>query len=619
MIEPTPTEALAARVRASFAPPSELRVSEFSDQTVIVTSGPLAGTHWQTDFAPYQRGILDVFHEPGIEIAVVMGSSQWGKTSIAVNLCAYHIKHDPCSILVVEPTEDPMARDFAKNRLDPIIDASPELSDAVRRKRNKRSGGTVLQKTFRGGSLSIAGANSASSLAARPVRVLICDEVDRYPAELPGEGATLAIAFKRTTTFRRRRRILLLSSPTLAGSPIHEWWSSGDQRRYYVPCPSCKKGFAYEWQLVKWERDPDRPSTARIHCPSCGHGLDDAERVAMLKFGTWIADKPDRDDASIVSFHLWEAYSPFSSLSEIVTNFLRARRKQKEGDRAEMHTWINTTLGEPVEPDEGEGAEPHALLARREEYAAPVPTEAVVLTAGIDIQDDRIEGLVIGWGIGEESWLVDRFYFAGDTEGPEPWRELEQALENEYRHSSGPTLPIACACIDSAGHRTTIVYDFVGRHPRTFAIIGRDGERPIVSSPTPRSWGRNGRQVPLYTIGVDSAKALWQSRLILTEHGPGFAHLPIAPWADEELCQQLTSERLIKRFKKGVPRMEWIKRRPRNEGLDCAVYAVAALRLLHPDLKLLADRLANPNARTPPPPRKPAGFLGPSRRGWLRR
>lgn len=609
------------RVRRGYAPPPELKVSEFSDETIVLTSGPLAGTHWQTDFAPYQRGIMDAFHEPGVEVVVVMGSSQWGKTSIAVNVVAYHMKHDPCPILVVEPTVDPMAKDFARNRLDPVIAASPQIQEVVAKKRSKDASNTTLQKTFRGGSLSIGGANSAASLAARSIRLLVLDEVDRYPAELPGEGNTLAIAFKRTAAYRRRRRILLLSSPTLEGAPIHVWYERGDMRRYFVPCPSCGVMHPFEWRQVRWTNDD--PTTARIHCPGCDHPLTDAERIAVLSRGEWRGEQPDRLERTVVSFHIWEAYSPLSSLSDIVTGFLRARQKQKEGDRSEMHTWQNTTLGEPVPPDDGEGVEPHALLMRREalEAGVDVPQPCCVLTMGVDVQDDRLEVLVVGWGPGEEACIVDRHVLPGSTDQPEPWRELDALLDHEYRHASGQRLSVQATCIDSGGHRTTMVYDYAARKAarRVYAVIGRAGQSPIVSSPSPRKWGTSQRKVPLYTVGVDAAKALWMSRLMLTEKGRGYVHLPHADWCDEELAAQLTSERLVTKFHKGVPQQVWKKIRARNEALDCAVYSLAALRLLRPDLELLAARLANPDATPKPPsPSTRPRWIPPRTGGWLK-
>lgn len=609
---------LMAKVCSRFAPPPKLTVSQFADMELIVTTGPMAGTHWNTDFAPYQRGIMDAFHEVGVEIVVVKGSSQWGKTACAVNIVAYHIAHDPCPILVVEPTIDPMAKDFSKNRLDPVIQASPALREVVSKRREKDGANTTNTKSYVGGSVSIGGANSAASLAARSIRVLVLDEVDRYPAELPGEGSTLAIAFKRTTAYRRRRRIFMASSPTIVDAPIDVWHKRGDQRRYYVPCPSCDHMQTYQWKNVKW--DNADPATARIHCESCDYRIGDAERVAILSRGEWRAEA-DRSDSKVVSFHLWEAYSPFSSLQEIVKTFLQARATQKKGDKSEMHTFINTTLGEAIEPDEGDGAEPHVLLMRREQYEADIPQEAVVLTAGIDTQDDRLEIVVTGWGEGEECWFVDHQILPGDTSQPEVWSLLDDVLEHPYLHQSGHRLTIAGSCIDSAGHRTTQVYAYAARQAakRLYAIIGRDGQRPIVSAPSKRKWGTQQRTVPLYTVGVDAAKALIISRLNLLDPGPGYVHLPLCDWTDEEFAEQLTSERLVTKFSKGVPSQIWKKIRPRNEILDCTVYSIAALRLIRPDYVLLKQHLQEDvidkmKPKTPSPQRK---WIPPRRKKWL--
>lgn len=613
----TLTDEVAGSVRSHWAPPPNLKVSEFADRELIVTTGPLAGAHWQTSFAPYQRGILDAFHEPGVEIVVVMGSSQWGKTACAVCVVAYHIAHDPCPILVVEPTVDPMARDFAKNRLDPVIAASAALRNTVSKKRAKDASNTTLAKSFRGGSLAVGGANSAASLAARSTRLLVLDEIDRYPPELPGEGSTLAVAMKRTTAYRRRRRILMLSSPTLKGAPIHAWFERGDQRRYHVPCPACGHMHTFEWGNVHWTDDD--PATARLHCPKCDHAINDSERLAILARGLWLPkkqpdpDKPDRRDKTVVSFHLWEAYSPLSSLPEIVGTFLRARALQKRGDKNEMHTWQNTTLGEPID-EVGEGVEPNTLLLRREACAPEVdiPAGACCLTLGVDVQDDRLEALVFAWGPGEESWLIDRHTLPGDTSQPHPWAMLDELLDRQYQHAAGPRLMIHATCVDSGGHRTTLVYDYALRKAarRVYAIIGRDGQRPIVSSPSPKRWGRNERQVPLYTIGVDAGKSLFISRLALTEKGPGYVHMPTADWCDEELAAQLTSERLVTKWSRGVPEQVWKKIRARNEALDCAIYALAALRLLNPKLGIMLQALQaeaaakeGPGTRAAPAPK----------------
>lgn len=605
----TAAQAIAARVaHAAYRPKPRLTVSEFCDREIIVTSGPLAGTRWRTDFAPYQREILDA--PLTAEFVVVMGSSQWGKTAIASNVVAYHIAQEPAHMLVVEPTVDPMARDFSRNRLGPMIEASPVLRARMGKPRAKDGTNSITAKYFRNGSVVLAGANSAASLASRSVRVLILDEVDRYPPELPGEGATLEVAIKRTLAYLGQRRVLLLSSPTLRGAPISAWFQRGDQRRYFVPCPRCAEMHTLEWANVHF--DHHDPATARLACPACGAAFGDAERVAILARGEW---RPTAaGEPGIVSFHLWEAYSPLSSLSEIVAGFLRARTAQKTGDRSVLHSWTNTTLGEPVDPDDGEGVEPHVLLLRRETYGPDLdaPAGVAAITMGVDVQDDRLELLVVGWATGDEAWLIDRGLIPGDTSRPEPWRGLLEVLERaEYRTPAGG-LPIGATCIDSAGHRTAEVYDFVHRHQgrRVFATIGRDGQRPLVSSPSPQRWGREQRRVRLYTVGVDTGKSLVASRLMLTEPGPGYVHLPHADWADEELAAQLTSERLVTRWSKGVPATVWKKIRPRNEMLDCFVLALAALRLG----SLPLTRPAGPSPAPAPPrapwiPRRPPGWL----------
>lgn len=605
---------IARRVRAGYAPPTERHISSFADEEIMVTAGPLAGTQWRTSIAPFQAGIMDAWHEPGVEIVVVMGSSQWGKTAILVNIVCYHIAEDPSEILVVLPTLDPMAKDFSKNRLDPVIGASPELARRVSKRRAPDASNTLVAKTFLGGDLAIAGAKSAASLAARSRRVLLLDELDRYPPELPGEGNTVQIALKRTQVYRRRRRVMMTSSPTVVGGPIHSWFLRGDQRRFYVPCPACGIMHPYEWRNVKWQRDD--PTTARLICPACKHPMTEGERTGVLAQGRWRAEAPDRPEPQIVSFHIWEAYSPFSSLRQIVAAFLQARRDQKAGDQSEMHTWQNTTLGEPIEPERGEGVDTHVVLQRRQGRASPLDPAIACLTLGVDVQDDRLETLLLGWAVGEECWAIDRRQLDGNTEEPEVWQQLDELLEEEWPRQGGGALPIRATCIDSAGHRTTLVYDYVQRRAvrRVFATIGRAGDRPIVSSPTPRKWGRNKRPVPLYTIGVDAAKALWMSRLRVPEAGHGYVHLPAEAWCDDEFAAQLTSERLVTKWQRGIPRSEWRKIRARNETLDCAVLGLAALRLLNPNLERLLEQARTTAAHggAPPAPKAP-----PPRRGWV--
>lgn len=615
-----PTLSYILTVLQGMAPPPDLKVSQYADASLIVASGRMAGTQWRTDAIPYQRGMLDVFHEPGIEHAVFMLSSQVGKTSVALVHVANHIENDPCPILVVQPNADPMGKDFVKNRLDPMIKASPGLRDAVSKKRIKDSSNTTTHKEFVGGSLDVAGAQSASSLAARSVRLLVLDEIDRYPAELPGEGSTIEVAMARTVTYGSMRQIIMLSSPTIEDAPIHHWFKRGDQRYQFIPCPKCACEFRYTWKQVKWK--DNNPLTARIHCPHCDHGLSESERVGQLQHGRWISrydwlvehpedaplfpPQPDdtRPDPGVASFHIWAGYSPLIRLSLVVSDFIGARNAQKAGDNGPMHAWMNTKLGEPVPQARGEGVEPHDVLKHREHYpeGCDVPGGACILTMGVDVQDDRLEALIVAWGPGEECWLLDHRQIWGNTDklpgdasafDTSPWAEIDRLLDETFRHESGARMPVHTTCIDSGGHRTSTVYDYVYRKPgrRVLAIKGMDGERPIVSHPSMRRWGKHEREVPLYTLGVDGLKSLNVPRLMIDEPGPGYVHLPHATWANEEFAAQLTSERLVTKFEKGRPYQYWRPFRERNEALDMFNYALAALRHAVPDTRKLPAML----------------------------
>lgn len=601
-------------VRRSWSAPTKVRISEFAEAEIVVASGPLAGTRWRNDYAPYQAGIMDAFHEDGVQFVVVKGSSQFGKTAIVVVVVGYHIQHEPSRILVVQPTVDPMARDFARNRLEPTIEASPGLRAVVSRRRKKGASTGLLEKTFTRGALAIAGANSAASLASRDVRVLVLDEVDRYKRSLGNEGSPMAIALKRTTAYGDRQRVLIVSSPTIPGAPIDEWHKKGDQRRFYVPCPACGVLHPFMWSQVRWNQETRDPASARIHCPACDYGITDGERVSILARGQWRAEKPDREDTSIVSFHIWEAYSPVSTLAKIVRGFLLAREKQKAGDASDMDTWQNTTLGETHEIGIAEVVAAESLLLRTGRDWPPdveVPAGAVCLTMGVDTQDNRLECLVVAWGPGEESWFVDKLIIPGDTSQPEPWANLLEAVGRQYRHETGHLLSIRSTCIDSGGHRTSEVYEFVKKHEKLGirAIIGRGGQKPIVSTPKKQRWGRKRRPVLLYTVGVDAAKKAWATRLALpppdedTRGGSaGRVHFPAADWCDKDFLDQLVSEREIVTMRSGVPVTKWKKvGGGPNEGLDCAVYALAALRLFDPKLVAMAQRLATlPVARPAP-------------------
>lgn len=514
----------------------------------------------------------------------MMSSAQVGKTEWLLNIIGYYMDYDPSPMLLLQPTLA-MSEAFSKDRLAPMLRDTPALKGCVGSAKSRDSGNTLLHKTFEGGHITMAGANSPASLASRPVRIFLADEVDRYPVSAGTEGDPLLLGGKRTTTFFNRKKVYT-STPTIKGaSRIEDAYEKSDKRRYYVPCVHCGEKDILKWGNVKWDKDDEGnhlPETAFMVCEHCGGINNDHEKTKrMLEGGEWIAEKPLVRTAG---FHLNELYSPWKKWSEVVQDFLDAK-----GDTEQMKTWTNTSLGETFE-EAGDQIEDDFLYGRREEYNAPVPDDAVVLTMGVDVQADRLEAEITGWRKGEESWNIDHKIFYGDVTQPEPWAELAEMFDYEYEHESGNILNVAATGIDS-GYQTQLVYDFVKKyqHRRVFAMKGVDGGgRPIVSQSTKKS-KNSKRKVDLYIVGVDDAKVLLSARLKLVEAGPGYCHFPMA--RDHEYFAQITAEKLVKKFRRGFAYYEWVKTRTRNEATDMRVYSHAALKLLNPNWQALFDRL----------------------------
>jgi len=534
-----------------------------------------------------------------------MTSAQVGKTEIINNICGYFIHQDPAPILLIQPTLE-LAETWSKDRLSPMLRDTEVLSDLVRDPRSRDSGNTLLYKRFPGGHLTMAGANSPASLASRPVRIVLLDEEDRYPNSAGAEGDPGSLAEKRSTTFWNRL-LLTASTPTVAGSSkIASRYERSDQRKYFVPCPHCGEKQVLMWGNIRFV-DKD-PSTAHYVCEHCGAILTDKDKPRMLAEGEWIATKPFD---GIAGFHISELYSPWVRWPELVRGFFKAKRSPET-----FKTWVNTSLGETWE-EGGETVEADMLLKRKESWGTEAPEEVVVVTAGVDVQNDRLEIETKGWGVGEESWSLDYKVIYGDPAQDQLWNELDSYLQRTVKSKIGVHLNIACACIDSGGHYTQAVYEFCRTRAMRgiFAIKGLSmAAKPLVGRPT-----RNNRhKLRLYPLGVDTAKEVIYGRLRITEPGPGYYHFPTE--RDKEYFEQLTAEKQVTRYHKGTARREWVKTRSRNEVLDCNVYALAALKLLSPDLEQLTATMQaipkpKPENTTPTKPTQSAWI--PKMDNWL--
>lgn len=570
------------------SPPPILTVSQWADlyRRLSAESSAEPG-QWNTDRAPYQREIMDSVNDPIVEEIVIMSSAQVGKTELILNIIGYYIDYDPAPMLVVQPTVKPMAEDFSKDRLAPMIRDSPTLRGKVHDVKSRASGNTILHKVFPGGHVTIGGANSPSGLASRPVRIVLMDEIDRYPASAGTEGNPIKLAEKRTTTFWNKKKIKV-STPTIKGaSQIEKEYQSGTMEEWCVPCPCCGKYQPYEWRRVRF-------SDVTMECKYCGEHISEIDWKQGK--GKFIAEHPERVRKR--SFHLNELASPWTHWPAIIREWKEAKKEQKEnGDINKLKTFINTALGETWE-ERGKGADEDSLLSRRERYEADIPEGVLLLTAAVDVQDDRFEMEVVGWGKGYESWGIryDKIY--GDLEKEETWDQLEAWLDQEFYYRSGSSLLIAKTCIDTGGHKTTECYKFLkkmekkGKRVNGIKGFGRES----VGIPLIHKISTNNEyNVKVFILGVDSGKEIVVSRLSTVDEGPGYCHFPINRELgyDETYIKGLNSEQRVTELnKEGRAVTKWKKKSgTRNEPLDLRVYNTAAVEILRPDFDVLEKKI----------------------------
>lgn len=523
---------------------------------------------------------MDACSDPEIKEVVVMAAAQLGKSEAILNIIGYHMDYDPCPILVLQPTLE-MATAFSKDRVAAgLIKSTPSIRGKVKDPRARDSGNTTLHKIFPGGAITIVGANSPAGLASRPIRLVLCDEVDRYPTSAGSEGDPIQLARKRSATFWNRK-IVMVSTPTNKGdSRIENAFEKSDQRYFHVPCKHCGEKQKLSWSNVRW--DDNNPETAYYVCEHCGSMWNDSDRANAISNGEWVAEAPFKGTAG---FSISGLYSPWTPLADGVRDFLNVRKNPQQ-----LRVWTNTYLGETWE-DQGETVDEHSLFDRGEDYEGALPEQVVFLTAGVDVQDDRLEMSIVGWGRDDESWVIDHRILYGDPSTPNLWNNLLSNIKQTFVTHDDRELPIRATCIDSGGHHTQQVYKFAKANSahRVFAIKGIGGEigsKPLVGRPSKN----NAQKCPLFPIGVDTGKDLLFSRLRITDEGPGYIHF--SDHLGEEYYRQLTAEKIITRFHKGYGKRTFVKTRERNEALDCMVYAMSAYGILNVNVNSVADKMS---------------------------
>ena len=569
--------------REGLRPDPRLTVSEWAEcYRMLSTKESAEPGRWRNARTPYLREIMDCLSPASpVERVVLMKGAQVGGTELGLNWVGYAIHHAPGPMMIVWPTTE-MAQRNSKHRIDPLIEESPVLKDIIAPPRSRDSGNTVLMKEFRGGVLVMTGANSAVGLRSMPVRYLFLDEVDAYPLDVDGEGDAIHLAEARTRTFARRK-ILLVSTPTISGASIIEReYEASDQRRYFVPCPHCGHRQWLRFERLRWERG--QPETAAYLCEECEAPIAEHHKPRMLELGEWVA----QGIGTSAGFHLSSLYSPWRKWREIAASWEKAAMSESRSV-ATIKAFKNSELGEAW-VEEGEAPDWQRLLERREDYRiGSIPVGGLLLTAGADVQKDRIEVSVWAFGRGKESWLVEHRVLMGDTARNEVWQSLAGVLHETWTHETGCQLSMVRLALDT-GFATQEAYTFVRsvRDARLMAVKGVARGPALVGTPTAVDATTGGRKlrrgIKVFSVAGGIAKLEFYNNLrkapevaedgVTIRYPTGFVHLPKV---DAEYLQQLCAEQLVsRRDRNGFAIREWQKMRERNEALDCYVYARAA-------------------------------------------
>lgn len=601
---------------------------------------------YRTSRTPYVEEILtELSPQSSAQEVVFIKPTQIGATEVGNCFLFGTAKRYPGPAIMAFPTEK-LALKHSKKKLMPSVRAMPILDNVISPAKSRDSGNTQLLKEFPGGSWTLAGSNSPASARSDSARYLVLDDYDGFVMDAGGEGAPGDLFKKRTDAFGAKKKIYINSTPTVAGaSNIENEYEGSSQGVFEVPCPECGAMQFMEWENLKFTRSPAGEVT-RIwyQCVSCKTKIEEYQKTGMMAQGVYKHKYPDRKKRG---FKINGLYSPLGWLSwlAIATEFLEANVKLKRGDDKAMKVWTNTRKAETYQ-EKGDQPEWTGLPVRAEPYPVlTVPMGACLLTAGVDTHDNRLDVVVKAYGPGEESWVIYFGSLWGDPIEPGVWEQLDEILYRPYPHVSGVDLHILTMAIDSGGHRTQAVYNYVRkRAPAAIAVKGSSSKgRPIIGAPSKQDVDVSGRKikggVEVWPVGTDVAKGTIYARLKLDKKGPGYCHFYIG--LEDEYYLQLTAEKLVKRYIKGFAVYEWVNTRTANHALDCEVYALAAayragvqtvdwealakrLAVLMPKIKKQESLSGTTGARVSAPvtrrptrsrPRAPGGYQRPA---WLR-
>jgi phage terminase large subunit GpA-like protein len=574
-------------------PKPKLSLSEWAEKKMVLpperasNPGP-----YRVGDATFQRGMMDAITDPDNEDIVFVTSSQVGKTTIIVAAQGYYCEAEPCGQLSAWPTQD-VADAYVVETFETTVRDTPDWQRVM-------TGATE----YKGGFIKFVGANTPNKLAMTPIRVVTGDEVDRWPVSSGKEGSPVELAKKRRTTFHNRKGLWVSTPVHEDTSTIVQLFKETRQHYFLVKCPACELKQPLKWENVIYSKG--RETEAEYACDGCGDLWGELLKRRLVREGEWqhlqkspfkcfqTDTPPHRERAG---FWINELYSPWSSMREMAKAWTDA-----EGNPELEQTFFNTRLGLPYRGDISSFADPEGLKARREKYdPKKVPKRAALLTAGVDVQDDRIEVLVVAWGKGDESWLLEHHVIQLDPSTDQAWDELTEFLKKGYPHlgEAGETLGIAAATVDSGGHFTQKAYAYSAKYLalgyRWYAHKGVAGEKKPIWIKSEQRFKDN---VKLFLIGVDDAKATIYTRYANQKRGPGYVH--IHEGISDDAIAQMTAERAETEYVNGFPKRTWTKpRHRRNEMLDMYVYAYAVRCSLNIDMDAWIAKLNTSKEQAP--------------------
>ena len=615
---------------SGMTPPDDLTVSQWAEAKRRLSAESAAEPGpWRTERTPYLREPMDAFTDPKVRHIVMVAASQVGKSEFLNNCIGYIIDEDPGSILFIHPTTID-AQEYSKLRIAPMLRDSPALRQKIAAPKSRDSHNTILQKAYPGGILTMCGSTEAHALASKPIRYVFGDERDRWATSAGNEGDPWDLAMARQTTFYNAKAVEVSTTTIKNASAIEAAYYTGTMERWNSKCPHCGEYHEIRWSDIRFEYDEiivSRKKTYKVKkvyytCPGCGCISTEAEmKRAPAK---WIAENPEAYGQGTRSFWLNAFVSQWASWESIVLKYLNAL-----GSTKKMQVVFNTCFGEPWE-DRGDIEDEDSLLARREDYGkdkngepVELPPGVLVLTAGVDTQDDRMEYEIVGHGFFGETWGIEKGIVMGRPDDDATWNKLDEVVfDRVMRFENGVGLRVSMSFVDEGGHFTQSVRAQCNARisKKVFCIKGMPGQdKPYISPPKKQKIFVNQIAVGTcwqYQLGVDSGKEIIMDNLRVQTPGQKYCHFPKRDDYGSAYFAGLLSETKVYDPNKKQP-WSWkkIPGHERNEPLDCRNYALAAFKALPKNLDEIDRQIkaasgvrvpAPPSANITPPKRRPA-------------